>query len=1471
MKNYTLPLNLLKAFRKSILTDTLFFENKFPVTSYAAKTIRGLRHYRSLMFIFCTFFLCVTMRAQVTVTASMGVTGPTVYPTLGAAFSAINSGAHQGSIFAVINASTVEGLTPATINGSGAGLASYTNILIQAGADSVTVSGSPGSGYGVIQLNGASNITINGESTGRPGERNLYIINTSAATATYSSCIRLATSAGAGNCNNISLRYCNLLGNATDRNAPAFTSATGSENTSFGIYAGGNAGLTGIASPLALTSVTSNPALAGTTINGLDIDHNLITASARAIVVNGADTTVADAVQISKNIIGADVSLTGNAPYNSPATTVYSTGIFIAGVRQITISGNTIHNIMSYTNTTLMGIDLNNMIGANGIILDDNSISVINNGTGGGAGGINIAATQSTLDVRLNIISPVKTLASSQAFGVQTSSGRSSSLIEMNNISGIYALGASGVAYGINITGGNSYIIINNFISDLNAFLSSGSINTAQGIHGIRITSGTSHQIYFNSINLAGPFAGSSASGMASALTITSSIITGLNVRNNIFSNTMTGGPAGTVAACISLPAGLTSSFNYTENNNAYYGNQLGQEGTTAVSSYTISGFDPSSISGTANWRSFTNALSPLNTQNDSVSFSRLVPTPFVTPVNLHVDTTSLEAFYLYKKAAVIPVVVYDIDGQSRSATFPDIGADEFIYPINTYTWTGSTDTAWGVATNWSPVSPAGGPNACTADVVIPLVTNQPAISTPVSVGNIQLNAGTKLTLNANISICKNVEGTTAGTFPVISGNGALVLGGNTSQTISGLIQINELRLNNSAGASMAAASSINIFTSLDLQSGNFDATNGALTFLSTSVSQIAILDNFSPGFSGTITGPVNAQRYYNAVTSANSYDQHFFGSPVNNVPFSQLGASGTAGYLIATSTCDESSIAVGSPYSTVLALDETHGAVCTTNQWIAETASSGNTQNGRGYGVAKIGSGVMTLTGNLNTNSSYTLTGLTNSNWSNSTLQGHTVASGWHLVSNPYLATLNINTINAGFDNQVQVWNSNGPFTGTYQPGTVGTDATIAPFQGFMVHKTNPGGTANYTLNATDLVRTPHTFFRANDNELKIIAENTSTNMLDQTVIAFNTAATDQFDPQYDANKPSGALNRHTLYSVNNGQWMSRNILHDIAQTSTVPVGFEPGVTANYKFSFTGVNTFDATSYIYLEDKTLNLMHDLRAGDYSFTANATDTWDRFIVHFTPALITSITNAGCNTQGIISLVQPAPASWTYIITNSNNQNIASGTLNQSTPVAINAASGTYTLTLTDINNYTVTKVLQVSGPDPVTATFTTSANTVQQGQNLVLTASTPNASAYQWDLGNGQTETGATINYTYPAAGTYTVALTVINMSNCTATTAQTIAVNVTTTGIGSVTENNTPGIWSNGNTVYVDFRQLQVANDAFIAIYDILGQPVSTEKVGSNMLYQKQIDNTSAAYMMVSVKNDNKITTKKVLVAGGN
>ena len=153
------------------------------------------------------------------VTATAGNMGPVTYLTLGDAFTAINAGTHQGSITVDIQANSTE-TGPAILNSSGAGSASYTSVLIRPIIDAVTISGATATGRGLIELNGADNVTIDGDNPNAGGtNRDLTIQNTAANTITFTSVVRIALATTVvTSADNDTVKNCNIIGSSPGRN-----------------------------------------------------------------------------------------------------------------------------------------------------------------------------------------------------------------------------------------------------------------------------------------------------------------------------------------------------------------------------------------------------------------------------------------------------------------------------------------------------------------------------------------------------------------------------------------------------------------------------------------------------------------------------------------------------------------------------------------------------------------------------------------------------------------------------------------------------------------------------------------------------------------------------------------------------------------------------------------------------------------------------------------------------------------------------------------------------------------------------------------------------------------------------------------------------------------------------------------------------------------------------------------------------
>lgn len=199
-----------------------------------------------------------------------------------------------------------------------------------------------------------------------------------------------------------------------------------------------------------------------------------------------------------------------------------------------------------------------------------------------------------------------------------------------------------------------------------------------------------------------------------------------------------------------------------------------------------------------------------------------------------------------------------DYLGNTRS--YPDLGALEYVGPI-TYTWTGTSSTAWSLSTNWTP---SGIPEAG-SNLIIDNVSNIPIFSGSLTFKNLTLKGSGNLTLSAlsQLTITENliVNGT-------IAGLGKLTMAGNTPQTISGSGSISNLEIDNTSGVSVVsgAGNMLTLTGKLIPTSGTL-TTNGNLTLRSNAAGTARVGQGNNSG--GYISGDVITQRYLSKVSGS--------------------------------------------------------------------------------------------------------------------------------------------------------------------------------------------------------------------------------------------------------------------------------------------------------------------------------------------------------------------------------------------------------------------------------------------------------------------------------------------------------------------------------------------------------------------------------------------------------------------------
>jgi len=600
--------------------------------------------------------------------------------------------------------------------------------------------------------------------------------------------------------------------------------------------------------------------------------------------------------------------------------------------------------------------------------------------------------------------------------------------------------------------------------------------------------------------------------------------------------------------------------------------------------------------------------------------------------------------------------------------------------------WSGATSNDWNVATNWCDNTvPGVGTN-----VVIPNTATSPNIlNSGIQCNNVTLLAGSNI-VNATQSL--NIKGNLTSNGGSISGSNPVIFGNAINpQTVNGTVTIANIRsANPSAGGLTFGAGSAARVTGVmtaDANSKTFINSTGKLIINSDASGDASI---GVVGSGATISGNVTVERYLpSSVSSAAQW--HFLGAPVG-------------GPMNISQWTDDLEIRAASPLggtngvilfnqperASIFQYNESeHNVKLDTVQkdgWRIPTSPTMTA--GRGYRVfmspdylANNADNKIKSTGSITLGNGgaggFTFPTLNRNEFSpcfpSDPAYNSTVCNeenrGWNLISNPFPSAINWDaagwTKPASMNNAFFIWD--GPANGyRVYVGTGGvslgvnastnTNPNLIPTgQAFMV-KLTQAGTYTATLKADESVKNAGaaTFVRSatassNNLRLRISKVNGGSYSFD-AMVRFMDGATEEFDQHLDANFMRSG--RESVAFPASNQNFTLNTLPSLEGYRVVPVkSYYSGQTGQFKFDFLELNTFPANVHIYLKDRVLNTLLDVRqfpAYTYNVAANNNlNSNDRFEIIFSPTAITEIKPA-VNGAAVFS-VYPNPSNGNKVV------------------------------------------------------------------------------------------------------------------------------------------------------------------------------------------------------------------------------
>jgi hypothetical protein len=192
------------------------------------------------------------------------------------------------------------------------------------------------------------------------------------------------------------------------------------------------------------------------------------------------------------------------------------------------------------------------------------------------------------------------------------------------------------------------------------------------------------------------------------------------------------------------------------------------------------------------------------------------------------------------------------------------------------------------------------------------------------------------------------------------------------------------------------------------------------------------------------------------------------------------------------------------------------------------------------------------------------------------------------------------------------------------------------------------------------------------------------SGNYSDETIIRLNSAATYDFDSNWDAYKLPNGGNTPNFYSTLKSINYSINSIPDTLTDITIPFKMIAAFTGNYSIVTTGIDSinFDPNFSVLFEDRLNSITIDLwKVSNYDFSAIAKDTSSRFYLHIKSKVVSSTPTTSTSTSPdttTTNTITPSDTTTNNTDTTTTNQSTSSGNTTDSTTTSQNSTSNTTT-------------------------------------------------------------------------------------------------------------------------------------------------------------------------------------------------
>ncbi|CAN0475198.1 unnamed protein product, partial [Discosporangium mesarthrocarpum] len=369
-----------------------------------------------------------------------------------------------------------------------------------------------------------------------------------------------------------------------------------------------------------------------------------------------------------------------------------------------------------------------------------------------------------------------------------------------------------------------------------------------------------------------------------------------------------------------------------------------------------------------------------------------------------------------------------------------------------------------------------------------------------------------------------------------------------------------------------------------------------------------------------------------------------------------------------------------------------------------------------------------------------------------------NTIGGGWHLIGNPFAATVDWNAVSkSGVDAIGYVYSETG---GSYTATNLLTDQNmLASFQGLFIHVNN--STNSITFSESDKTTGDAAFIRAMTyNRLRMSLTNVKNNKSVVAALDINEQASESFDTQFDAYQFDNGASFPSLYFKYDTIQMQVSTLPFKSLSQSVALYVENQTNDSLILKFDEIPEVDGCVKVYDKQEKIWIKADPN-NSYTFWHTGTMPSDRFYIvtldHLQEVLTEDVSCFEANDGSLEFDLYQTTGAWTLI----HNRTDTVVSMNSISGYVKNLKSGYYELNWGGNNPgcKTLSKSFVINQPKQVIAKF--EVPQVVSLNEVIRTVNTSSgADQYTWEVENKGQYTDEEVTLVFTELGKHDIVLT---------------------------------------------------------------------------------------------------------------